>query len=758
MSTPILVKKLRLRTSQQAQPKTEDGAAAVPGQIAAAPAISVLPKKPSLSHSLRIKPRPSRSPSLSPSPNPSPRPSPSPSPSPNLCLTQDSRNATPRSSDRDSSDVLAGFPFDLDAFRRSPIELLSSLEHPRAIELIRRLNEAYFAGVPLVSDAIFDDLLQVSGIAQPPAESSGMAVAVPLPVPMPSLDKVRTRAQIEGFSRKFPGPYLVSDKEDGISVLFHGGRLYTKRTDGVRGTDISHVLAWLKLPKLPEKLAIRGELILRRDDFAKYFPLAKNARNTVAGLAHRSGNAADERQLRLLHLVAYELIVPGIEPDQLMGCTPSEQLRILRQLGFETVPSIVLETIDEGRLTELLLARKKDSPYDIDGLVLTPDRPCRCSGSGPDSRTENEFETRTAKPPEHVIAFKSAASQTVLQTVVREVEWNVSVHGLLKPRLCYDPVFGDGATLSHCTGFNAATVVEKGLGPGAVITVFRKDDVNPQLVSVIHPVEPQLPSVPYVWNATHMDLVLADAVDSEEMQRRRLLHFWTVTETLGLGKETVARCFANGMVEVADFIRAAPGDFAEAGLGAKTSEKVYRAVQETVQKYATVSITGMAKLMHASVCFGFGLGPKKLEEILSYLPDFRTTEKLRYKLLRVPGISDKTADRFVAGVPMFEQFLKATGIRADWQFETDPIGSKPTGEAAAGVRAVFTGFRDAALKELLELHGGRLDDRVNHQTTVLVYKKAGTETKKVSDAKDRGLKTMSADEFRQFISGLIAKN
>ena len=98
--------------------------------------------------------------------------------------------------------------------------------------------------------------------------------------------KPQHEKELNRWMKKYKGPYVVTDKLDGVSGLLANGVLYT-RGNGSEGRNISHLIEHLKIPKeLPDNCVIRGEIILTKCDFnilADNGIKQSNPRNTVSG-------------------------------------------------------------------------------------------------------------------------------------------------------------------------------------------------------------------------------------------------------------------------------------------------------------------------------------------------------------------------------------------------------------------------------------------------------------------------------------------
>ena len=182
-----------------------------------------------------------------------------------------------------------------------------------------------------------------------------------------------------------------------------------------------------------------------------------NQRNMVAG---RVGAKTMREGLQDIEFVAYEIIGNDVLSK------PSEQLDYLDKLGFTTVRRKITKKIEVDHLMETLVSSKDLSEYDIDGLIVQPNVP---------------YERVTDGNPQYAFAFKMRLSGNLLESKVIGVNWNVSKWGKLKPRVEIEPVHLGGVTITWATGFNAKFIVEKSIGPGAIIEITRSGDVIPNM-------------------------------------------------------------------------------------------------------------------------------------------------------------------------------------------------------------------------------------------------------------------------------------
>merc|ERR1712159_695553 len=154
------------------------------------------------------------------------------------------------------------------------------------------LSKAQYAyhtlGEPIISDHVYDTLFDILEERDPSSDILDKIGAeieekekIKLPYHLGSMDKVKPDSnKLERWVKTYTGPYVISDKEDGVSCLLtfdpsnNKLKLYT-RGNSTYGQDISYLQKYMDLPKLSEKsflekdivYAVRGEIIMKRKDF-----------------------------------------------------------------------------------------------------------------------------------------------------------------------------------------------------------------------------------------------------------------------------------------------------------------------------------------------------------------------------------------------------------------------------------------------------------------------------------------------------------
>jgi len=551
---------------------------------------------------------------------------------------------------------------------------------------------------------------------------------VQLPYEMGSMDKIKPdTAALSNWTKKYTGPYVLSCKLDGVSGLYSTEekipKLYT-RGDGKIGQDISHLIPHLRLPK-SKGIVIRGEFIIPKSIFeTKYKTKFANPRNMVAGIVnHKTVSEA----INDIHFVAYEVIKPVIKP--------SDQMSFLRLQNVEIVLNKTVATISNELLSETLIDWRQNYIYEIDGVIVTDDKNY----------------SRKSGNPEHSFAFKMVLSDQIAEAKVVDVIWTPSKDGYLKPRVQIEPINLGGVRIEYATGFNGAFINDNKVGVGAVIELIRSGDVIPHIRKVTTPAEEaKMPSVPFKWNDTHVDVMLEDVNSDETVKEKVITGFFRGIGVEGLSSGNIARIIDAGFDSVPKIINMTTQDFLTVdGFKDKTANKLYNGIKQQLESAPIISI------MSASNIFGRGFSGKKTELIMEAYPDILISkEPIQEKINKIAGIkgmAKKTAEAFVKAIPNFIQFLEETNLIhkiAQAQNEVQSPVEKDQSHPLFGKTIVMTGFRDAHIQQKIKDVGAKLGSSVSKNTFLVLVKDLEEDTGKAADAKKLGIQLMTPDQFK----------
>jgi len=636
---------------------------------------------------------------------------------------------------------------DIDRIVSDPSGYANEISVKNLVKLLTVLSKSYYnTGKSLVSDNIYDilrEVLKERSPNNPFLKQVGVEISkdkVSLPFTMPSLDKIKPNTgALDSFIKEYKGPYVLSDKLDGVSGLLYKVdekfKLYT-RGDGKEGQDISYLIDYIipkkELKKIPEKMAIRGELIISKENFKK-IPDMANARNTVSGLVNSKTYKKRLHIAKVTDFVAYAILSPRINHV--------DQMKKLKSLGIKMVFNETRKKITNEYLSELLTMRRTEGSYDIDGIVVVD--------------SSSDYEPTQDNPP-HAFAFKQVMTDQVAEVIVKDVLWNPSKDGYLKPRIEIVPVTLVGVTITYTTGFNAKFIFDNKIGPGSRLKIVRSGDVIPHILEVLEPSsngKPKGPSVPYKWNKTKVDLVIDDihGKQNEVVIVKRLRHFFKLLKVKYLDEGILTQLVKNGFDTIEKIIQAESDEFAKIpGLGEKMFDKISNEISKGFQN------TDMVTLMAASQCFGRGIGRRKIKPILNEYPgilkDKSDVDTLIKKVNSVKGYELKTSRQFVAGLEKFKKFYSSLKEIVDLKhLETISI-KKPSKKklSLVGEKVVFTGFRNKDMEEKVEELGGKVSSSVSSNTTIVVHKDdADMNSAKIKKAQELNIKLIKKSDFEK---------
>ena len=618
-------------------------------------------------------------------------------------------------------------------FKKNGINVLHSLSEHQLTQMLKIANILYRNFQPIMTDNEYD-ILQDYITDKYPSNQEVFKVGAPveknkvqLPYEMGSMDKIKPDTNaLTNWTKKYTGPYILSCKLDGVSGLYSTEektpKLYT-RGDGKVGQDVSHLIPHLRLPK-SKGIVIRGEFIIPKSIFeTKYKTIFANPRNMVAGIVNQK---TVSEAINDIQFVAYEVIKPVLKP--------SDQMSFLRVQNVETVLNKTTTTVSNELLSETLIDWRKNYAYEIDGVIVTDDKNY----------------SRKSGNPEHSFAFKMVLSDQIAEAKVVDVIWTPSKDGYLKPRVQIEPINLGGVRIEYATGFNGSFINDNKVGIGAVIELIRSGDVIPHIRKVTTPAEEaKMPSVPYKWNDTHVDVLLEDINSDETVKEKVITGFFRGIGVEGLSSGNIARIIDAGFDSVPKIINMTVADFLTVdGFKDKTANKLYNGIKEKLESASIISI------MSASNIFGRGFSGKKTELIMEAYPDILISkepaqEKIN-KVASIKGMAKKTAEAFVQAIPSFIQFLKDTKLthKISQQAQAQEEDKKDPSHPLFGKTIVMTGFRDAAIQQALKDVGAKLGSSVSKNTFLVLVKDLEEDTGKAADAKKLGIKLMTPEEFK----------
>lgn len=628
--------------------------------------------------------------------------------------------------------------------------------------IIQAINDYYNTDKPLLTDNTFDILENILREKKPNSKAFdnvgapvvNPADAVKLPYYLGSLDKVKPNEKsLTKWLSKHNKQIVISEKLDGLSSLLVISlgktdnslqmQLY-KHGDGHEGQDISHLLTHISLGNLDKKaiikmienpdnkakhIALRGEIIIKNSIYnAKYNKMYPKARSLIAGIV----NAKTQKTsiIQDMEIIFYEFIYPA-------DMTFKTQFETIAHLGFNTTKYKIYQTLIENQLPTILMDFKKESEYEIDGIVLDDS-----SQVWPRAKKDN---------PEYAVAFKMQLEEQIATTTVINVEYNISKHGTLAPRIEYTPIVIKGDTHQYTTGFNLKYIVDNKIGKGTVLKIIKSGDVIPYIYEIVkHSGEPQMPStdIKWHWNETRVDGIVDDLENNQDVRIRKIIAFFKTMKIDGVGEGVVNKFINSGYDETKTILELTPDIIARSdGFQLKSATNVYNAIHKVIDKPQPLE-----RVMMASGVFGVGLGEKKFKVILDAIPNlykkWQQDKITKSDILAITGFSDKTADLFILGMPKFIEWLN---LHSMIKIEIDDIAKNDTPKENnfAGMIAVFTGVRNADMEKRIVDGGGSIGSSVSGKTTVVIAKDPSENSSKLNKAREMGIEVISVADFEK---------
>lgn len=402
-------------------------------------------------------------------------------------------------------------------------------------ETLRRHDYAYYVlDAPTVPDAEYDRLFrQLASLEaqhpelvtpeSPTQRVSGQArsdlASVRHAVPMLSIRTetditaqgayqfdARVRREL-GLATDAPAvEYVAELKFDGlaISLRYEKGCLVQAATrgDGQVGEDVTNNVRTIRAVPLrlrsaqhlaPAVLEVRGEVFMRRKDFAKLNE-HQRANGLAAYVNPRNAASGAVRQLdarvtaaRPLSFYAYGIAqAQGWEVPE----THAEGLDALAQLGLPVSQerAVVLGPKGLADFHARIEARRDQLPFEIDGVVYKVNALALQQRLG--------FVTRE---PRWAVAHKFPAQEAVTELLAIDVQ--VGRTGALTPVARLRPVFVGGTTVSNATLHNEDEIRRKDVRIGDEVMIRRAGDVIPEVVAVV--VDRRKPSARIFEMPTH---------------------------------------------------------------------------------------------------------------------------------------------------------------------------------------------------------------------------------------------------------------
>ena len=638
--------------------------------------------------------------------------------------------------------------YDYSFINAKPQDFIKTNKKKDIINVLKEADNAFFnSGQPKLTDDIYDiikDYIRKKYPKDPYLQRVGADVdnKVELPYYMGSQNKIKdSESEITKYKKKYPGPYLISDKLDGVSgmIVYKGDniKLYT-RGNGREGQDISHLYKYISgFPKIQDNLAVRGEFIISKDNWEilkKQDETLSNPRNTVCGAIN--SKILNKDLLKMIDFVAYTMVYPNL----------SNGLPELVKMKFNVVNNIVMDDINLAILSKNLEDSRKNN-YVIDGIVI--------------SDISKVYEIALGKNPEHSFAFKSIHTLEQVEVIVKEVEWNISKDKYMKPIVKFDEILLDDVKIKQATGFNAGYIEKHNIGPGSRIVIIRSGNVIPHIQSVLTASANGKPSMPgeldkdYKWNDTHVDIIKISEGTNADFDIKNIVYFMKTADVDNMGPGNITKIYNAGFHDIKSILKIKKEDLLKIeGFKDKSADNILKSLEKVKELDCLV-------LMDASNMLGRGFSYKKIKMITDVYPSIlidnaeNREKSLKISvedLMKVEGIAEISAKLFIENLPRFYEFYDSLGVKCkSIEEKVDKSVEKTEKANIKDKKFIFSGFRNKEYEKIIVENGGKVVTTISKSTDYLIVKNKTEKSGKIDKATKLGVKILDIPEFEMLI-------
>ena len=592
--------------------------------------------------------------------------------------------------------------------------------------------------------------------------------------PMLSLSNTYNQNELFDFDRRVREnldddetlEYVTELKIDGVSgSLLYSNGLFQKaatRGDGYTGEEITNNVKTIR--SIPLKInsnidelnnvsefEVRGEIFMGLSGFKKLNEdragngekLFMNPRNSTAGtLKLQDPKIVAERPLDIF---VYYLLSENNEFE-----SQSENLRILKQLGFKVNPNYKLcknieEVVEYCSYWEI---NRDKLPYEIDGVVIKVN-----------SVKQQNILGNIAKSPRWAVAFKFKAKQ--VKTKLNKVTWQVGRTGAVTPVAELQPILLAGSTISRATLHNIDEIKRKDIREGDRVTIEKGGDVIPKVVCVDIDERPanskKLIAPEYcpvcgslLFKPEDEVAIYCENSECPAQVKGSIIHFAsrTAMDIEGLGESLVSLFvdmgFLKSYADIYDLHLNRNELINIERLGEKSIDNLLSAIEASKEKPFTKVLFALGiRYIGAGAAQRLAQSFQSIDDIISAFP-----EKIESVKDIGPSVSGSIKNFFQNEKnKKIIQRLKNAGLNFQ-NSKKDEITNKLNGKSFVLTGTLPTLSREAA-KELIIKNGGRTVSSVSSKTDyVLSGEKPGS---KFDKAKKLGVNIINEEEFLSLI-------
>lgn len=615
--------------------------------------------------------------------------------------------------------------------------------------LILKNKALYYEGQPQITDAEYDKLEDELRELNPNHPVLALVGSV-----LQSSDKVKHDSKMLSLEKTYSvtelaewiGERVVLSmyKLDGVScsAIYEDGNLVLVKTrgDGTFGENITERAKWSStLPKsisLKERIEVRGELYCKEDQFIHLCEKMEglgldrptNQRNIVAGLIGRKDHIT---LCEYIDFKAFDLI-----SDERLK-REEEKLKIIDKLGFDVCDYEIHKGHQKlERVVKDAAEFMSEGEYQIDGLVFVYD----------DLALHEELGA-TSHHPRYKIAFKFQGEAK--QTILNDIEWNVSRNGFLTPVGLVEPIELSGAMISRVTLHNYGIVKQFNIKKGDTIEIIRSGEVIPKFLAVTEDGGGEF-KVPSECPSCHEKVAVKDirlVCENEncpDKQREVILNYIQKIGIEDISAKRLDEMLKSGLIsEISDLYEKKAEDFlALDKVKDKLAKKFYQSIQAS--KHTTLPLFLAA--------LGISGGAiNKCEKIVDY--GFDTPEKIlnltMEQLMSVEGFAEKSSEEFLKSLETKKLLVKKL-LSFGFKFEQRVIAQTEL----SGKKICITGAlseKRSTVEGWIKDGGGIPVGSVSKNTDMLLTNETDLKSSKAKKAVELKIPIITEQQLREML-------
>jgi DNA ligase (NAD+) len=588
--------------------------------------------------------------------------------------------------------------------------------------------------------------------------------------PVLSLSNTYSKEEITEFENRIKKiglgnyEYVCELKYDGasISLTYESGKLIqaVTRGDGVSGDNvISNVKTIKSIPLelmgdgFPSLLEIRGEIFIPHAGFEQMnrereeigeVPFA-NPRNAASGTLKIQNSSIVAK--RKLDCFLYYLLGENLPSD-----SHFENLKKAKGWGFKISEHIkkCSELSEVFEFIDYWETRRKNLPYDIDGIVIKID-----------SYKQQSILGFTAKSPRWAIAYKYKAEQAATRLI--SIDFQVGRTGAITPVANLEPVMLAGTTVKRASLHNADQIVLLDARINDIVYIEKGGEIIPKVVGVeISSRRSDSKPVEYIKNCPECGTLLIRKEGEAKHYcpnedgcppqiKGKIEHFVSRRAMdIGMAEATISQFYENGLVKnIADLY----------SINKDQLLNLERFADRSAENLIN-SINNSKKVPFDRVLYALGIryvGETVARKLANHFESVSNLAEAGFEdLINVEEIGDKIAESIIyyfkneKNIVLIRR-LKEAGIQLSMKKETTERLSDILSGKSIIISGVFSKYSRDGIKDLIEKHGGKNVSSVSARTDYLI---AGDKIgpSKLEKARKFNIKIISEDDFFNMIN------